>query len=159
MPKPTIAAINGFATGAGLDLALACDLRIASEGARLGEAFVKQGLVPDGGGTFFLPRLVGLAKAAELVFTGDAITAKEAERIGLVNKAVPAKDLLPEVQKYAEGLAQGAKQALALAKRNLYRELSLDIRSALKLEAAAQKECLSSNGFPKNSMSYRKGRK
>lgn len=159
MPKPTIAAINGFATGAGLDLALACDLRIASEGAKLAEAFIRQGLVPDGGGTFFLPRSVGLAKAAELIFTGEAITAQEAERIGLINKVVPAKDLSLEVHKWARGLIQRSKLALALAKRNLYQELSLDLRKALKLEADAQKECLASNGFQKGLLTYQKRRR
>jgi len=155
MSKPTIAAINGFATGAGLDLALACDLRIAAPGAKLGEAFVKQGLVPDGGGSFFLPRLVGLARAAELIFTGEAISAHEAERIGLINRVVPTKELLQEAQILALQLARQPRRALVLAKRNLYRDLSLDVRSALELEAAAQKRCLEAGSLQKGLKSDR----
>lgn len=144
MPKPTIAALNGFATGLGLDLALACDLRIAAERAKLGEAFVSMGLLPDGGGTFFLPRLVGLAKAAEMIFTGEAIEALEAERIGLINRAVPTQDLIKSAQELADKLARGPTLAIGLAKEAIRRNLSQDIDSALKFEAQSQKACLES---------------
>jgi len=144
MRKPTIAALNGFATGLGLDLALACDLRIAAERAKLGEAFVSMGLLPDGGGTFFLPRLVGLAKAAEMIFTGEAIEALEAERIGLINRAVPTEDLIKSAQELADKLARGPTLALGLAKEAIWRNLSQDIDSALKFEAQSQKACLES---------------
>lgn len=144
MPKPTIAALNGFATGLGLDLALACDLRIAAERAKLGEAFVSMGLLPDGGGTFFLPRLVGLAKAAEMIFTGEAIEASEAKRIGLINRVVPAQDLIKSAQELADKLARGPTLAIGLAKEALRRNLSQDIDSSLKFEAQSQKACLGS---------------
>lgn len=144
MHKPTIAALNGFATGLGLDLALACDLRIAAERAKLGAAFITMGLVPDGGGTFFLPRLVGLAKAAELIFTGEAISAAEAERIGLINRVVPAPDLEKYVRELALKLANGPWPALSLAKRLLWKNLQANIDEALLAEAESQKICLES---------------
>ena len=144
MPKPTIAALNGFATGLGLDLALACDLRIAAERAKLGEAFVSMGLVPDGGGTFLLPRLVGLARAAEMIFTGKAIEASEAERIGLINRVVPTQDLIKAAQELADKLAKGPCLAIGLAKEAMWRNLTQDFASALNLEAQSQKACLES---------------
>ncbi len=144
MDKPTIASLNGFATGLGLDLALACDLRIAAERAKLGEAFITMGLVPDGGGTFFLPRLVGLAKAAELIFTGEAISASEAERLGLINRAIPAPDLEKNVRELAIKLAQSPSPALGLAKRLLWKNLQANIEEALSSEAESQKICLES---------------
>jgi len=144
MPKPTIAALNGFATGLGLDLALACDLRIAAERAKLGEAFVSMGLVPDGGGTFHLPRLVGLAKAAEMIFTGKAIEASEAERIGLINRVVPTQDLIKCAHELADKLARGPSLAIGLAKEAIWRNLTQDFDSALNFEAQSQKACLES---------------
>jgi enoyl-CoA hydratase/carnithine racemase len=144
MPKPTIAALNGFATGLGLDLAIACDLRIAAERAKLGEAFVSMGLVPDGGGTFLLPRLVGLAKAAEMIFTGKAIDATEAERIGLINRVVPTQDLIKSAHELADKLAKGPSLAIGLAKEAIWRNLSQDLDSALNYEAKSQRNCLES---------------
>ena len=144
MAKPTIAALNGFATGLGLDLALACDLRIAAERAKLGEAFVSMGLVPDGGGTFLLPRLVGLAKAAEMIFTGKAIEACEAERIGLINRVVPPQDLIKSARELADKLARGPSLAIGLAKKAMWRNLTQDFASALNFEAQSQKACLES---------------
>ena len=144
MPKPTIAALNGFATGLGLDLALACDLRIAAERAKLGETFVSMGLVPDGGGTFFLPRLVGLAKAAEMIFTGEPLTSSEAERIGLINRVVPNQELVKYAQALADKLAKGPSLAIGLAKQAIWRNLSENLESALHFEAQSQKTCLES---------------
>jgi len=144
MPKPTIAALNGFATGLGLDLALACDLRIAAERAKLGEAFVSMGLVPDGGGTFFLPRLVGLAKAAEMIFTGEPLTSSEAERIGLINRVVPGQELVKYAQALADKLAKGPSLAIGLAKQAIWRNLSENLESALHFEAQSQNTCLES---------------
>jgi len=149
MPKPTIAALNGFATGLGLDLALACDLRIAAERAKLAEAFISMALVPDGGGTFFLPRLVGLAKAAEMIFTGEPISSSEAERIGLVNRVVPNEDLLKAVQDLADKFVKGPSLALGLAKQALWKNLLADLDSALKFEAQSQKTCLGSEDHRK----------
>jgi len=144
MPKPAIAAINGFATGLGLDLALACDLRIATERAKLGETFITMGLVPDGGGTFFLPRLVGLAKAAEMIFLGDPLSPSEAERIGLINHVIPNQDLERAARQLADRLAKGPSLAIGLAKRALRKNLSGDLDSALNLEAQSQEACLAS---------------
>jgi len=144
MPKPTIAALNGFATGLGLDLAMACDLRIAAERAKVGEAFVSMGLIPDGGGTFFLPRLVGLARAVEMIFLGEPLSATEAERIGLINRVVPNQELEKSTQEVANKLAKGPSLAIGLAKRVLWKNLQRDLDSALKLEAECQKTCLES---------------
>ncbi len=144
MPKPTIAALNGFATGLGLDLAMACDLRMAAERAKLGEAFVSMGLMPDGGGTFLLPRLVGLAKAAEMIFTGEAIEPSEAERIGLINRVVPTQDLIKSAQELADKLARGPSLAIGLAKEAMWRNLSENLDSALNFEVQSQKACLES---------------
>jgi len=144
MPKPTIAALNGFASGLGLDLALACDLRIAAERVKLSEAFVSMGLVPDGGGTFLLPRLVGFARAAELIFTGAPITAQEAERIGLVNRVVPSSELSKAAEDLARKLAHGPALAISLAKQALKKNLWGDFQDALKVEAGFQRLCLAS---------------
>jgi enoyl-CoA hydratase/carnithine racemase len=143
-PKPVIAGINGFATGLGLDLALACDLRIAAERAKLAEAFISMGLVPDGGGTFLLPRLVGLAKAAAMIFTGDPLGAAEAERIGLINRVVPTDELPKEIEILADKLAKSPSLALGLAKQALWKNLQGTLESSLQVEAQSQKACLAS---------------
>lgn len=114
--KPTIAAINGAAVGYGCDLALMCDLRIASDRARLGEMFVRRGLIPEAGGLLILPRVVGWEKAHELVLTGDIIDANEALRIGMVGRVVPHDDLIPEATGLAERIAAQAPLAQRLAK-------------------------------------------
>ncbi|MCX5906044.1 MAG: enoyl-CoA hydratase [Deltaproteobacteria bacterium] len=145
MAKPTIAALNGFATGLGLDLCLACDLRIAAERAKLGEAFVSMGLVPDGGGTYFLPRLVGLARAAEMIFLGKALAPVEALQMGLINRGVPNQELEKAAMEWAETLAKGPSMAIGLAKQALWRNLSGDLEAALRVEAESQKICLQSS--------------
>jgi enoyl-CoA hydratase/carnithine racemase len=132
MEKPVIALINGVAVGGGLDLAMACDIRIASEKANLSEIFVKRGLLPDMGGAYFLPRLVGLGKAKELIFTGEIIDAKEAERIGLVNKVVPHEKLNSTGMELARKLAKGPTLAIGKAKIAINREMELNLDSALK---------------------------
>jgi 2-(1,2-epoxy-1,2-dihydrophenyl)acetyl-CoA isomerase len=135
---PTIAMVDGAAAGAGCNLALACDLVVASDRARFGEVFAKIGLIPDAGGTYFLPRRVGLARAKELVFTADIIEAREAERIGLINRVVPAPDLEKEAYALARRIADGPPRALSAAKTLLDRATGLDLESALHWEALTQ---------------------
>ncbi|MEU9305282.1 enoyl-CoA hydratase-related protein [Streptomyces sp. NPDC048269] len=136
--KPVIAAVNGTAAGIGAHLALACDLVIAAEQARFIEVFVRRGLVPDGGGAYLLPRLVGPQKAKELMFFGDAVPAAEAARLGLVNKVVPAEELETTARAWAERLAQGPTRALAMTKQLVNASLDSDRTTALAAEATAQ---------------------
>ncbi|WP_327306156.1 enoyl-CoA hydratase-related protein [Streptomyces sp. NBC_01298] len=136
--KPVIAAVNGTAAGLGAHLALACDLVIAAEPARFIEVFVRRGLVPDAGGAYLLPRLIGPQKAKELMFFGDAVPAAEAERLGLVNKVVPAEALEETAREWAERLAQGPTRALALTKQLVNASLDSDRATALAAEATAQ---------------------
>lgn len=144
-PRPTIAMVDGFAVGAGCNLALGCDLIVASDRARFGEVFAKIGLVPDGGGTYFLPRLVGLARAKELVFTADIIDAAEAYRIGLVNRVVPPADLERHTRALAERIAAGPPAVLRMAKQMLNRAAELDLRGALDQEASGQAIAITSD--------------
>ena len=138
LEKPIIGSINGVAAGAGLNIALATDLRIAADTARFGEIFARVGLVPDGGGTYFLPRLVGTAKAMEMILLADIIDAQEALRIGLVNLVVPAEQLENETLKLAERLAQGPTVAYGLAKTGLYQGLGMSLEDVLNMEARNQ---------------------
>jgi 2-(1,2-epoxy-1,2-dihydrophenyl)acetyl-CoA isomerase len=133
--KPVIAAINGVVAGGGLSFAMACDIRIASDRARFSQIFVKRGIIPDNGSTWFLPRIVGMAKACEMVWTGDIIDAAEGERIGLVSRVVPHDDLIPAVRELATRIAQGPPIAIQLAKRALYQGLlTSDLYSHMELE-------------------------
>jgi len=138
LEKPTIAAVNGVAAGIGCHIAFACDLVIAAQKARFIEVFARRGIVPDGGGAYILPRLIGLAKAKELVFFADACSAMDAERIGLVNKVVPDDELVAAVNEWAERLAAGPTKALGLAKRLLNRSLESDLATSLAEEALTQ---------------------
>jgi 2-(1,2-epoxy-1,2-dihydrophenyl)acetyl-CoA isomerase len=138
LEKPIIGAINGVAAGAGISIALACDLRVAADNASFIEVFGRVGLVPDTGSTWFLPRLVGYARAAEMMFTTDPVDAATAERIGLVNRVVPAADLMTETKALAAKLAQAAPMALALAKRGLNRALESGLEDSLEYEAQLQ---------------------
>jgi 2-(1,2-epoxy-1,2-dihydrophenyl)acetyl-CoA isomerase len=136
--KPVIAAVNGTAAGIGAHLALACDLVLAAEGARFIEVFVRRGLVPDGAGAWLLPRLVGMQRAKELMFFGDDVPAAEAERLGLVNRVVPAGELDKVAGEWAARLAAGPTRAIGLAKSLLNRSLDSDRTTALRDEAQAQ---------------------
>ena len=137
-PLPTIAMVDGYAVGAGANLALCCDLIVASERAKFGELFCKIGLAADGGGTWLLPRVVGLARAKELIFTGDIVDAAEAARLGLVNRVVPAADLETTTRALARKIAAGPPLALRLDKQMLNRAASTDLASALEMEAFSQ---------------------
>jgi len=134
MEKPIIAQVHGVAAGAGMSLALACDLTIAAETARFVVAYGKVGLSPDGGLTYFLPRLVGPKRALEMFYTGDPIDAGEALRLGLVNRVVPDAELERETQALAQRLAQGPTLALARAKELVYRSLSESLETQLENE-------------------------
>jgi 2-(1,2-epoxy-1,2-dihydrophenyl)acetyl-CoA isomerase len=147
MTKPVIAAINGVAVGAGACLALACDLRIASENASIGFAFMRIGLHPDWGGSYFLPRLVGPAMAAELIFTGGMVSAERAERLGLFNRVVPAAQLEGAARGFAGEVAAAPAGVLADAKRVVRRSLDSTLAEVLQLEIEAQ---LRTFGSPDN---------
>lgn len=138
LEKPIIGAINGVAAGAGISIALACDIVIAAENATFIEAFSRVGLVPDTGSTWFLPRLVGTARAAEMMFTADPVDAATAERIGLINRVVPADKLMDEASALAARLAKAAPISLALAKRALNRTFDMGLAEALDYEAQLQ---------------------
>jgi len=133
LDKPVIAAMNGVAVGAGLDMALMCDLRYAAAGSRFSEGYVKVGLIPGDGGTYFLPRLVGTARALELLWTGDFISAEDAASIGLVNRVVPADELLPTTLGLAARLASGPTVAIRTIKRAVYQGVRMDLRTHLDL--------------------------
>jgi 2-(1,2-epoxy-1,2-dihydrophenyl)acetyl-CoA isomerase len=136
LDKPTIAMVNGDAVGAGFDLALACDIRIGCPKSRFSVAYTKMAVIPDLGGTWFLPRIVGTGKALELIFSGDFCSAEEAYRIGILNKLVPAENLESETMALAEKLAKGPPIAYRLAKINVYKGLEMDLESALAFVSA-----------------------
>jgi 2-(1,2-epoxy-1,2-dihydrophenyl)acetyl-CoA isomerase len=144
MPKPVIAAVNGAAAGAGMNVALAADIRIAAEEASFGQNFAKVGLYPDYGGTFFLPELVGPAKAAEMFYTGDMIDARTAERLGLVSRVVPGAQLETEVRTLAVKIAQGPPIAIRAAKAALFASKRTQLEQALEEEVRYQLECFRS---------------
>ena len=143
LPKPVVACLNGTTAGAGACIALAADIRIASTEARIAFLFVKVGLSgADMGAAYLLPRAVGLAKATEMLYTGDFVDAHEAERVGLYNRVVPAEQLAAEARSLAERLARGPAFALAMTKEMLNRELEVSLDTALEWEAQAQATCM-----------------
>jgi len=159
LSKPVIAAVNGPCAGAGFSFALGCDIRIASEAATFGPTFALMGLHPDWGGSWFLPKLVGSAKACELVFTGSMISASEAGRIGLVNRVVPPDDLMPQVMELAAKIAKNPPGVLRLAKESIYRSLSSDLETAFARESAVQLECFHSEDFLEGVTAFTEKRK
>jgi 2-(1,2-epoxy-1,2-dihydrophenyl)acetyl-CoA isomerase len=147
MSKPVIAAVNGPAAGAGACLALACDLRIASETASIGFTFMRVGLHPDWGGSYFLPKLVGLAVASEAIYTGGMINAERGERLGLFNRVVPAAELERAAKGLAGQIAANPKGVIADAKRTLRHSLHGSLQEVLDMEVAAQLNAFRSPEF------------
>lgn len=145
LPKPTIAKVRGVAAGAGLNLALGCDLIVASDGARFSEIFARRGLTLDFGGSWLLPRLIGLHKAKELAFFADMISAAEAEHLGLVNRVVPEEQLDAFVAQWAARLAKGAPVALAQTKRLLNESMQRSMAEALDAEGVSQLLAIGTN--------------
>jgi 2-(1,2-epoxy-1,2-dihydrophenyl)acetyl-CoA isomerase len=144
LPQPVIAAVNGAAAGAGMNIALAADIRIAAEEAAFGQNFAKVGLFPDYGGTYFLPELVGPSKAAEMFYTGDMIDAKTALQLGLVNRVVPAAQLEAEVKIFAAKLAAGPPLAIRAVKKTLFASQKEALERALEAEVVHQMKCFAS---------------
>jgi 2-(1,2-epoxy-1,2-dihydrophenyl)acetyl-CoA isomerase len=145
--KPSIAAINGVAVGAGLSLASACDIRIASENASFGALWIRRGLIPDAGATYLLPRILGVSKALELMLTGKTISAREAERIGLVNKVLPPEDLLNTCIELAVAIAKGPPIASELTKRAVYKKMVFEWEDQLIFERYASSICTQTEDF------------
>jgi 2-(1,2-epoxy-1,2-dihydrophenyl)acetyl-CoA isomerase len=157
-PVPFIAAVNGVASGGGCNLALACDLVIAAESAKFNQAFVKIGLVPDCGGTFMLPRLIGLKRATELMFTGDLITAAQAAEMGMINSVTTDGELLSQVMTMAEKLAQAPTAAIGQIKKLLEASAVNDYGSQLDNERQAQIESGKTKDFTEGVTAFLKKR-
>ncbi len=147
LEKPVIAAVNGVAAGAGANIALACDLVVAKESASFIQAFSKIGLIPDSGGTFILPRLVGLQKATALMMTGEKVMAKEAEQMNMIYKAVADEDFSAAVTKLASQMAQMPTKGLGLTKRALNLSLNNSLENQLKIEEVLQTEAGQTHDF------------
>lgn len=139
-PKITVACLNGFATGAGFDLALACDFRLASDKCKVGEAYISMGLVPDGGGSFFMTRLLGISRALEFLATGDSIEAQEAHRLGLLHRLFSSETLQEEALSFAKSLCEKPQTALRQIKQ-LVKSPSVDLKTALEQERKSQLLC------------------
>jgi enoyl-CoA hydratase/carnithine racemase len=136
LDKPIIASISGDAVGAGLDMALMCDMRLAARSARLCESYIRVGFIPGAGGLYYLPRLVGIAKAFEIFMTGDFIDADEAHRIGMVNRVYDDADLLEATYALAEQIAQAPVALTGMIKRALYQSANSDLRTSLDLASS-----------------------
>lgn len=145
--KPIIAAVNGVAAGAGANIALSCDMVIASENASFIQAFSKIGLIPDSGGTYFLPRLIGFQKASAMMMLGDNVSATEAERIGMIYKVVPSEEFEDEVKRIAYKTAQMPTQALGFIKQLLNRSMTNTLEAQLEFESKLQIESAHSNDY------------
>lgn len=145
--KPIIAAVNGVAAGAGANIALACDVVVASENASFIQAFSKIGLVPDSGGTFFLPRLIGFQKASALMMLGEKVTAEEAERLGMIYKVVSAEQFESEVEQLTQTLSKMPTKALGMTKRLLNQSMTNHLQDQLNLEGKLQIEAAQSEDY------------
>lgn len=142
LSKPAIAAINGVTIGAGLSIALLCDIRIASEKASFSSAYVRMGVTPDIGSTYFLPRIVGTAKAMELMVTGDTFSAAEAQRMGMVNKVVPEEDVVKVARELADRIVKGPSVAIELTKQAIKRGIHNSLEQQVELECSTFYTCL-----------------
>jgi 2-(1,2-epoxy-1,2-dihydrophenyl)acetyl-CoA isomerase len=159
IPKPVIAAVNGPATGAGNNIALGADIAIASDNARFSEIFAQVGLVPDVGGTYLLPRVVGRSMAKELAFTMRMVDAREALRIGMISRIVPHDNLLDETLQFAQSLVNGPGYAYAMAKRLINRSFENDIYTAMDYEMFTQAICLMSHDCNEGTNAFLEKRK
>ena len=139
--KPVIAAVNGPAAGAGMNIALACDIRIMSSNASMGQTFARRGLHPDWGGTYFLPRLIGMAKAAEMIWSGRMVSAEECLELGIVSQLSQPDSLMDDVMTMAGNFTAGPPLAIRLAKRAMYRNIDSSLEEALEFETFAQNVC------------------
>ena len=157
--RPVIAAINGFALGGGCELAMACDIRIASEKAKMGQPETGLGIIPGSGGTQRLPRLVGPSKAKQLVFTGEIIDARTALQIGLVDRVVPPEQLMEEAKKMALTIAAKPRVALALAKSAINKGLDMDLQNGLSYEIECFAECFSTQDQKEGMRAFSEKRK
>ena len=157
--KPLIAAINGLALGGGLEIALSCDIRIASENARLGAPEVTLGILPGWGGTQRLPRFIPWCKAAEMIFTGKPIDAQEAYRIGLVNKVVPQAELMSTAREWAETICQAGPLAVRAAKEAMVRGYSMSLEEGLRLESSLFAYLLETEDFAEGARAFIEKRK
>lgn len=159
LPKPVIAAVNGTAAGGGLALTLACDIRIASEAARFNMIFTKRGVIPESGSTMTLPRLIGTARALELVFMAETIDAREADRIGLVNRVVPADRLMAAAKEMAAKISQNSPIALGFAKAAIYKGYNEnDIAAQMDYEAYVESVLFNTEDFQEGIKSFMEGR-
>lgn len=159
MAKPVVASINGPAAGAGFNVALACDIRIASSDATFAQSFAKVGLHPDWGGTYFLPRIVPTNIACEMIFLGDSIDAQKAYEYGIINRVVAPEALEEETRKLAGRLAEAPPIAVAAAKRSIYASDQQDLEAMLQLEVEAQLECFESEDFKEGLRAFMEKRK
>lgn len=153
--KPVIAAVNGIAAGGGLAFALAADIRIASENAVFSAIFIKRGLVPDCGVSYYLPRLVGVSKALELMWTGEKVGAKEAERLGIANKVVPADELMKAAHEFAVNLAKSPSLAIEMIKKMAYTSMKTDsVMTQMAVEDFMQQVCRESEDVREGVMAF-----
>ena len=157
--KPVIAAVNGVAAGAGANIALACDLTIAKQSASFIQAFSKIGLIPDSGGTFFLPRIIGMQKALALMMTGDKVTAEQADAMNMIYKAVPDESFEEEVTKLAETLAKMPTRGLGLTKKAVNQSFSNDLSTQLAVEEELQTEAGQTDDFSEGVNAFLEKRK
>lgn len=154
MPKPTIAAVNGAASGLGVDTALACDFIVAADNASFTWSYINRGVIPDGGGMYFLPRRVGLAKAKELIFSGRKVESTEALQLGIADRVEPAESLVAAAQAWAMELSKGSSTALALDKAILNQSFELTVNQVFSMASQAQGICYTSAEHRESVMAF-----